>query len=427
MESSLAVWMIVSLIFAVFLSGIEVAFLSANKVQIELRAKNGNLAGKIMSFFLKKPTWFIGTTLIGNIAALVLFGIFATLLVLSWYEQGYRSLSVSTLVPIVVLTFVLSVIILYTVEFFSKSFFIINSNKMVRAAAVPFVFIFTLLFPVVFTIISLARLIISKVFGLEYSKERPVFGLTDVNQYLKSLRRLKVNDPNLDLDKKIFKNALEFKSVRIRDCMIPRTEIVAVALDAGLEELQRAFYESGHSKIIVYRESIDDIVGYCHSSALFKKPSSIEEILTPIIVIPETTLAKELMTRFINEHKSLAAVIDEFGGTSGIVSMEDVIEEIFGEIEDEHDENTEIELQIDNNTWLMSARLEIDYLNETYGWKLPTGDYDTLSGLILSFTEDLPKTGETVRLPPFTFVVQATDENRINTVRVIREPQPTPD
>jgi CBS domain containing-hemolysin-like protein len=217
----------------------------------------------------------------------------------------------------------------------------------------------------------------------------------------------------------MFKNALEFKSVRIRDCMIPRTEIVAVGLDAGLQKLHEAFLESGHSKIIIYKDSIDDVVGYCHSSALFKKPTRIEEILTPIITIPETTLAKELMVRFINEHKSLAAVVDEFGGTSGIVSMEDVIEEIFGEIEDEHDESTEVELKLDHHTWLLSARLEIDYLNETYGWKLPTGDYETLSGLILSYTEDLPKTGETIEIPPFTFVVQATEENRINTVKVI--------
>lgn len=288
--------------------------------------------------------------------------------------------------------------------------------------ALPFVVLFTLLFPLVFTVISLARLIINKVFGLEYSKERPVFGLTDVNQYLKSLHRIKYNDRDLDLDKKkIFANALEFKTVRIRDCMIPRTEIVAVGLDAGLEKLREAFLESGHSKIIIYKESIDDVVGYCHSSALFRKPEKIEEILTPIITIPETTLAKELMVRFINERKSLAAVVDEFGGTSGIVSMEDVIEEIFGEIEDEHDEDTEIELKLSENTWLLSARLEIDYLNETYGWKLPTGDYETLSGLILSLTEDLPKTGETIHVPPFTFVVQATEENRINTVRVIKE------
>jgi putative hemolysin len=330
-------------------------------------------------------------------------------------------LSLSTLIPIVVLTFVLSIVILYTVEFFSKSFFIINSGKMFNAMAVPFVVIFVLLFPVVFAVISLAKFIINHVFGLEYSKEKPVFGLTDVNQYLKTMHRVRASDRHLELDRKIFQNALEFKSVRIRDCMIPRTEIVAVGLDAGLQKLQEAFLESGHSKIIIYKDSIDDVVGYCHSSALFKKPTRIEEILTPIITIPETTLAKELMVRFINEHKSLAAVVDEFGGTSGIVSMEDVIEEIFGEIEDEHDEDTEIELQLDANTWLLSARLEVDYLNETHGWNLPTGDYDTLSGLILSYTEDLPKTGETIRVPPFTFIVQATEENRINTVRLIVE------
>lgn len=424
MDSAPVAGMIGSLIFSIFISGIEVAFLSVSKEHLELRGKNGNIPARIMSFFVRKPTWFIGTTLIGNIASLLLFGIFTTLSLLSWCESAFAALSLTVLIPIVVLTFVLSIIILYTVEFFSKSFFIINSDKMVKAMAWPFLIIFVVMFPVVFILVSLARFIINYVFGLEYSKEKPVFGLTDVNQYLKSMHRIKPSDRDLELDKKIFKNALEFKSVRIRDCMIPRTEIVAVGLDAGLQKLHEAFLESGHSKIIVYKDSIDDVVGYCHSSALFKNPGRIEEILTPIIVIPETTLARELMIRFINERKSLAAVVDEFGGTSGIVSMEDIIEEIFGEIEDEHDEDTEVELQIDKNSWLLSARLEIDYLNDAYGWSLPTGDYDTLSGLILSFTEDLPKTGETIRIPPFTFIIQATEENRINTVKLIVEETP---
>jgi putative hemolysin len=419
MDSTFVPAMAASLFFSIFLSGMEVAFLSANKMQLELQGKNGSVVGRILSFFMRKPTWFIGTTLIGNIASLVLFGIFTSLFLLTWSENEFPGMAATGVVPIFVLTFTLSVVILYTVEFFSKSFFIINSNRMVKALALPFAALFALLFPVVFLVVSLAKFIINHVFGLEYSKEKPVFGLTDVNDYLKSMHRIKQADRNLELDKKIFKNALEFKSVRVRDCMIPRTEIVAVALDAGLQKLYEAFLESGHSKIIIYKDSIDDVVGYCHSSALLKKPARIEEILTPIIIIPESTLARELMVRFINEHKSLAAVVDEFGGTSGIVSMEDVIEEIFGEIEDEHDEDTEIEQKLDENTYLLSARLEIDYLNEAYGWTLPTGDYDTLSGLILSFTEDLPKSGETIRVPPFTFVVQATEENRINTVKVI--------
>lgn len=427
MDGAYLAGMIGSLLFSVLFSGIEVAFLSSNKSQLDIETQHKKAAARVAHFFTKKPTWFIGTTLIGNIASLILFGVFTTLLILSAVQRNDDSVGFPAVIFICALTFLLSVVILYTVEFLSKSFFIINSNRMVKAMIFPFTVVFIMLFPVVFTVISLARLVIDQVFGLEYSKEKPVFGLTDVNQYLKTMHRLKASDRNLALDKKIFKNALEFKSVRIRDCMIPRTEIVAVGLDAGLDKLREAFLESGHSKIIVYKDSIDDVVGYCHSSALFKKPSRIEEILTPIITISETTLAKELMVRFINEHKSLAAVVDEFGGTSGIVSMEDVIEEIFGEIEDEHDEDTEIELQLGKNTWLLSARLEIDYLNDTYGWQLPTGDYDTLSGLILSYTEDLPKTGETIRIPPFTFVVQATEENRINTVRLYIEPRKSED
>ncbi len=418
MEDTFIAGMTGSLLFSIFLSGTEVAFLSANKVQIELQGKNGNVSGRILSFFVSKPTWFIGTTLIGNIASLVLFGMFSTLSFISFSDR-FSGFSVEVLIPIVLLTFILSFIILYTVEFLSKSLFIINSNKMVKGLAIPFAIVFVILFPLVFIVVSLARFIIQYVFRLEYSKEKPVFGLTDVNHYLKSMHRIKQADRNLELDKKIFNNALEFRSVRVRDCMIPRTEITAVALESGLQKLHEAFLESGHSKIIIYKDSIDDVVGYCHSSALFRKPDRIEDILTPIIIISETTLAKDLMVRFINDHKSLAAVVDEFGGTSGIVSMEDVIEEIFGEIEDEHDENTETQQKLDEYTYLFSARLEIDYLNETYVWKLPTGEYDTLSGLILSFTEDLPKTGETIKIPPFTFVVQATAENRINTVKLI--------
>lgn len=422
MNGALLAGMTGSLLLSIFLSGLEVAFLSVRTTG-EQSTEDSGFHRRLISFFRNRPTWFIGTTLIGNLSSLLLFGIFAALLFLSWYEARFADAGVTVLIPIAILTFVLSIIILYTVEFFSKSFFIVRSQKVIKALIIPFTAIFVALFPVVFSVVSLAKFIINHLFGLEYSKEKPVFGLTDVNQYLKSMHRIRPTDTDKELDRKIFKNALEFKSVRIRDCMIPRTEISAVSLDAGLDKLKEAFLESGHSKIIVFKDTIDDVVGYCHSSALFKRPSRIEEILTPIIVVPETMLARDLMVRFSNEHKSLAAVVDEFGGVSGIVSMEDVIEEIFGEIEDEHDEDTEIELKLDENTWLLSARLEVDYLNEKYGWQLPTGDYDTLSGLILSYTEDLPKSGETIRVPAFTFIVQATEENRINTVKVIVHPE----
>jgi putative hemolysin len=408
----------VSLISAIFFSGIEVAFLSSNKLQIQLEAKQRSIPGSIMAFFIEKPTWLIGTTLLGNLLSLIFFAFYATDIVVTQLIDQWPSLA-SLWLMIVLLTFVLTIVVLYTAEFLSKSLFVINSNKMLSVMAIPFALAAIILFPVVFTIITLARFIIVSIMGLEYSKEKPVFGLTDVNQYLKSIHRIKPSEENIELDKKILNNALEFRSVRVRDCMIPRTEIVAVSQVAGIETLHQAFIESGHSKILIYRDSIDDVIGYCHSSALFKRPQNINEILTPIITVPETTLANELMIKLINERKSLAVVVDEFGGTSGLISMEDVIEEIFGEIEDEHDEDNKIEQKIDEDTYLLSARLEIDYLNETYGWSLPTGDYETLGGLILAHAMDIPKAGETIIIPPYTFIIQASEETRIKAIKVV--------
>jgi putative hemolysin len=417
MATSFIFGIFASLLLAVFFSGVEIAFLSANKLQIELQGRQGQIAGRIMSFFIGRPTWLIGTTLIGNIGSLIFFSALATELVVPGLMNLWPSLTAVWLM-VVILTFLLTIIVIYSAEFLSKSLFVINSNKMLSIMAIPFALISIALFPLVFAVISVSKLIIVSVLRLEYSKEKPVFGLTDVNQYLKIVHRVKPDRENIELDKKILTNALEFKSVRVRDCMIPRTEIIAVSIDAGIRKLQEAFVESGHSKIIIYRDSIDDVIGYCHSSALFKRPRQIEEILTPIATVPETTLANELMIRLINERKSLAIVVDEFGGTSGLISMEDVIEEIFGEIEDEHDEDDLIEQKIDEKTFLLSARLEIDYLNETYGWHLPTGDYETLGGLILEQARDIPKQGETIELPPFIFIIQDTEETRIRTIRV---------
>lgn len=407
---------ILSLLFAVFFTGIEVAFFSSGKVSFQFLSKQGSLRARILEFFAGRPTWFIGTTLAGNLAGITLLAIITTRGVTPLLRSGIPVLDNLPVIA-VILSVMLTVVLVVTLELFCKSFFVLRSRQILMTMAIPFAVAAVAMFPLVFLMVTVVKGI-STWLGVEYSYDKPVYGLTNINEYLKNIHRIKTNEQNLELDKKILSNALEFKSVRVRDCMIPRTEITAVQIDATIKQLQEAFVESGHSKILVYRDSIDDVIGYCHSSALFRRPTSIEEILTPIITVPETTLANELMIRLINERKSLAVVVDEFGGTSGLISMEDVIEEIFGEIEDEHDEDDLVEQKINDTTFLLSARLEIDYLNETYDWSLPTGDYETLGGLILEHASSIPKPGEVIVLSGFTFIIESTEETRINIIRV---------
>jgi putative hemolysin len=418
METSAYVIIGLTLIFSFFFSGIEIAFLSANKLQIELQSKQGFRWGKIMSWFIKRQSWFIGTTLIGNTLALVLFGIYMAELIEPWLAANLPASVNDEAVILTLQTLISTLLILFTAEFLPKSLFLINPNLMLSMLAIPFAIAAFILAPLTFSIVYLSKMVIIHVLRIEYSEEKPVFALTDLNNYLKSMMKVRHDDEDIELDKKIFHNALEFKTVRIRDCMIPRTEVTALEVEEGMEKLKEAFVQSGHSKILIFKDSIDNVIGYCHSSALFKKPQKIEDILTPIHIAQETMMANQLMVQLLKDRKSMALVVDEFGGTSGIVSMEDVIEEIFGEIEDEHDSDTLIEQKIDAHTYLLSARLEVDYLNDTYKWQLPTGDYGTLGGLILSYTEDFPSAGETISIPPYSFTIQKTENKLINTVKI---------
>ncbi len=420
MDTGLLPYIITSLVISFFFAGIEIAFLSANKLQIELQAKQGKPWGIIMSKFLKKPSAFIGTTLIGNTVGLVLFGIFMAQFIDPLLDFLPPQLN-DDVIRLAIETLISTLFILFTAEFLPKSLFLINPNLALAAMAVPFNFFYYLLYPLTFSIVGLSKFVITKLLGTPYSEEKPVFGLIDLNNYLKNMMKVRHDDEEIELDKKIFHNALEFKTVKVRDCMIPRMEISAVDIDEAIDKVREAFVESGHSKILVYRDTVDNIVGYCHSAALFKKPSRIEDILTPIIVTQETTMANKLMVQLIKARKSVAVVVDEFGGTSGIVSMEDLIEEIFGEIEDEHDKDDLVEQKIDDHTFLFSARLEVDYLNEHFGLALPLGEYETLAGMILAFTEDFPKQGETISIPPYTFLIQKADKKRIDTVKVMGE------
>jgi CBS domain containing-hemolysin-like protein len=408
----------VALLFSFFFPGIEHAFLAANKPQIVVLGKQGSLSAKIMSRFIRNTTWLIATTRIGYIISLFFFCLFISRFLTPALVKYLPEAINNTTFIIFLIIIVCALLVLFTVELLVKSLFMIKPNQVVLVMAIPFGFFFVIFFPLVAIAVLLIKMVSVRLLKQPVLKDDMALRSTDLNVYFRNMHGVKYEVQDLELDKRIFQNALEFKTVRIRECMIPRTEIIAVSIADGIQKLTQAFIESGHSKILVYRNSIDEIIGYCHSSALFKRPETVESIITPIITVPETTLANDLMIQFINEHKSLALVMDEFGGISGIVSMEDIIEEIFGEIEDEHDEDDFIEQKLDADTYLLSARLEIDYLNDTYGWNLPSGDYDTLGGLILANTEDFPKKGETLPIGRFTFTIQATDDNLIITVKM---------
>ncbi len=416
-----------ALILAGFFSAVETAYLSVNRVYFELHSKQGPVGEKLVSQFLKKPILFVGTTLVGNTLFLVLYAVLGVTglhpLLMDLLPDNYDS----PFVVIALETLILTVVFMPVADYLPKSLALIHPDAFLELLAVPLWIIYQAIAPLVRVLVGTARLFNKYILRQKHDEIRPVFGLTDLNHYLQQANQTKAEtEDEVDVDTRIFNNAIEFREVRVRDCLIPRREVTAVEVDDSVDDLRRAFQDSGHSKILVYRESIDDIIGYCHALALFEKPQTIESILTPIVTVPETMPAQDLLLRFTSEHKSLALVVDEFGGTAGIISVEDIVEQIFGEIQDEFDTNEDwTERQIDDNTYRLSARHEIAYLNEKFGWNIPEGDqpsarYDTLGGLILALNEDLPSVGERIEMAPFTFIVESMDGTRIDTVKVVR-------
>ncbi len=407
-----------TLVFSAIFSGIEMAFISADKLHIELKSKQGVRSANIISSFFNNSSKFLATMLVGNTIALVVYGIFMAKslepIIASWLPEGINK---EFIVP-VFQTIIATIIVLITAEFLPKRLFMLNPNRMLKFFAPLMQLIYWVLTPVVWLMVIISKFIIEKILKLEYSETKQVFGLVDLGNYIKNVLEVSTNEEQVEVNAKMFTNALEFKTVKVRECMIPRTEISAVDIEEGINDLKKEFIESGHSKVLVYDESIDNVIGYCHSLKLFTKPESIEKILTKIPIVSETMLANELMIQLITEHKSLALVVDEFGGTSGVVSIEDIIEEIFGEIRDEHDDEDLIEKQIDNDTYHLSARHEIDYLNEKYDWEIPEDDYETLGGYILSETEDIPKVNEVIEIDDFTFTILSKEETKIELVQV---------
>ena len=424
LDNTQIIGIIASMVFSAFFSGVEMAFVSSNKLYFELKAKQDILSAKIIANFNQYPSRFIGTMLIGNTLSLVAYGIFMEEFL---HHVVLHFLSINEILARLIATIVATILILMTSEFTPKSVFLINPDAILEFLAVPIWVIYTLMFPLVWLTVGLSKWFITKVLRLSYSEEKPAFGLTDLNHYLQNLNRKVSTEQAAEVDHKIFHNALEFKQVKVRDCMIPRTEITAIDMEDGIEKLKEVFLESGHSKVLVYKETLEEVVGYCHSLALFKKPKDLQSILTSIPIVPEAMPANDLMIKFSKERKSLALVVDEFGSTSGLVSMEDVMEQIFGEIQDEYDDSEDwIEKQIDETTFVLSGRHEIDYLNEKYEWNLPEGDYETLGGMLISLYEDIPQVHEMITLAPFQFQILTTTDARIDTVKVLITGKITP-
>lgn len=419
MDPSVTVLLIiVSLIFCAFFAGMEIAFLSSNRLKVELDRAKGTVNGKMMGTFYKKESFFIALLLLGNNASLVLFGSsFANLLdqgiIESWGVNGETTI-------LVIQTILSTLLVLITAEFLPKALVQLNPNGFLKWATAPMYLVYVILYlptQVVMTITNFFLWIL----GTDRKNSEKVFSKIDLEHYVLDLSSRIQEEEELGNEMQILQNALDFSEIKARDCMIPRTEIVAVDVEEEIEVLKQLFIDKGLSKILVYRTSIDNVIGYVHSFEMFKKPQAIKQILIPIAFVPAAMPGKELLELFTKNSGNIAVVVDEYGGTAGVITIEDVIEEIFGEIEDEHDVELRLEEQVSDSEFRFSARLEIDYLNEEYNLHLPESEeYETLGGLIIHVLESIPEAGTELEIDQLRLFIEQVSDRRIEIVRVVK-------
>lgn len=412
---------ILALIASAFSSGMEIAFITSNKLKVELDKKQGVFASKIISYFTGHSKMLIATMLVGNNIALVVYGLYmgdAITAAISSSPMLYSMFSDSAI--LITQTVISTIIVLVLAEFIPKAIFSINPNRWLNIFAVPLLIWYLVMFVFAWVITLISDGFI-RIFSKRQIKPDVIeFGRIDLDHYLEQATGNIDHSKDIDHEIQIFQNALDFASVKARDCMVPRNEIVALEITDEVEALRQRFIETRLSKILIYKESIDHIIGYVHSFELFKKPAYIQQVLRPLLIVPEPMTANEILEKFIKQKKNMAVVVDEFGGTAGIITMEDIVEEIFGEIEDEHDKEENIEKQISDSEFEFSARIEIDYINEKYGLDLPADDqeYDTLSGLLLHLVGDIPEEGQKVEHQGIRFTSLKVSENKIDLVRI---------
>lgn len=413
---SLILGIIITMIFSAFFSGMEIAFVTSNRMLAEMDKDKNGLSQKIQALFYKNPNNFVSTMLVGNNISLVVYGI----LIAQLFDNTiFKNMEASFTVPAD--TILSTLIVLFTGEFLPKTFFKSNPNRLLSFFAIPAYLCYLVLWPVSRFSTFLSRILL-QLFGMKIQKESEdiLFSKTDLDYLVQSSLDNAKNEDDIDDEVKIFQNALEFRDTKVRDCMIPRTEINSVDINScTLSELTQKFIESGNSKIIVYQDDIDHITGYIHSSELFRNPEEWQQHIRKMPFVPETMAAQKLMQTFLMQKRSLGVVVDEFGGTSGIVSLEDIVEEIFGDIEDEHDSQKYVAKQTETGEYVLSARLEIDKVNKMFDLELPeSDDYMTIGGLILQHYQSFPKINEVVTIGRYEFKIIKNAMNKIELVKL---------
>ncbi|WP_343696519.1 hemolysin family protein [Flavobacterium sp.] len=409
---------ILCLILSAFFSGMEIAFISSNKIYLGIEKKQDNFSSQILTKLTENPSKFIASMLIGNNVALVIYGFYMGDVALKWIiDCGFQF---SNLTTVLVQTLISTFIVLITAEFFPKVFFQIYANSLIKVFAVPAYLFYRLFYYISTFFIWISDFVLKKFFKTEGDHVQLYFSKVELGNYITEQMNSVEDDDEVDSEIQIFQNALEFSGVKARDIMTPRTEIVAIDLFDTVSDLKELFIETGYSKIVVSQNSLDDIVGYVHSFDLFKKPQTIKSVLMTVEFVPETILIKDALNLLIKKRKNVAVVLDEYGGTSGIITIEDIVEELFGEIEDEHDLDEElIEQELGEGKYLFSTRLDVEYLNETYKLMIPEEDsYGTLGGFIVNSTKEIPQKGDKIIIDKYHFVIEQASNKKIELVKL---------
>ncbi|MDP2058294.1 MAG: hemolysin family protein [Flavobacteriaceae bacterium] len=415
-------YIFITLLLSAFFSGMEIAFVTANKIQVEIEKKQENIFGILLSRITAKPSKFITTMLVGNNLSLVIYGYFMGEFLMKLFVQLNPTKfefvnSLLTDFNLLTQTIISTLIILITAEFLPKVFFQVYANSLLKWLSFPAYAVMLLLSIPAELIMKLTDWILKNVFKTSGDAIQLTFTKMELGHYINEQIEKNDNESQVDSEIQIFQNALEFSEIKAREIMVPRTEIEAVDIQTPIAEVIKILTETGYSKILIYKENIDDIIGYIHSFDLFKKPKNIAGILKPIEFVPETMLTKDILDLLIKKRKSIAVVLDEYGGTAGLITLEDIVEELFGEIEDEHDVDELIEIQMNETMYKFSSRLEVDYINEVYKLDLPEDEnYETLGGLIVNYTEEIPQVNEVVQIEKYQFTILEVSNTKIDLV-----------